>query len=152
MSPRTEIVGVMGALLTMALIIELVRRRKLRTSYSLIWLFVGASALVMVLWQDLPKFMAWLLGVSTPRTFLFLVGISFSLLILLEHSLTLSILWHQNKNLAQRIALLEWQLHNFKDEVEDSAPSVLSSFEQIHDAAPLQDEKTHSKEEVLEPL
>jgi hypothetical protein len=114
MSPRTIAVGVVASLLLLALIIELVRRRKLRIGYSLLWLFISLMLFALVLFRQPVAFVSQLLGVRLPSSFLFAAGIAFSLLILLEHSLTLTILWRQDKNLAQTQALLEWRVRQLE--------------------------------------
>ena len=48
MSPRTQLIGVVAIVLALVLIMELVRRRQLRTGYSLLWLFIGLVVLVLV--------------------------------------------------------------------------------------------------------
>lgn len=110
MSFRTQLIGLVGVLLTLAMVTELVRRQMLRTGYSLLWLFTGLLALILVLWNDLVRILADVMGMQSPRSLLFVAGIVFALLILLEHSLTLSSLWRQNKSMAQDLALLEWKV------------------------------------------
>lgn len=119
MSPRTVLIGTVASILLLAIIIELVRRRRLRIGYSLLWLFVGMVALVLVLFRGLVTFASQLMGIASPRSLLFTVGIAFAILILLEHSLTLTILWRQNKNLAQDQALLEWRVRQLEARLEE---------------------------------
>ena len=86
MSPRTQVIGIIGVMLALVLIVELVRRRKLRTAYSLLWMSTGAVVLVLVLSQYLVETLTQLLGVRSPGSMLFAAGILFALLILLEHN------------------------------------------------------------------
>jgi hypothetical protein len=118
MSLKTQLVGIVGVVLALVLIVELVRRRKLRTAYSLLWLFTGVVVLLLVLWSDLVEGLAQLLGVQSPGSMLFAAGILFALLILLEHSLALSILWYHKKCLAQETALLEWRIRQLEAQIE----------------------------------
>jgi hypothetical protein len=121
MSFKTQLVGIVGVVLALVLIVELVRRRKLRTAYSLLWLFTGFVVLLLVLWSDLVEGLAQLLGVRSPGSMLFAAGILFALLILLEHSLALSILWYHKKCLAQENALLEWRVRQIEAQIESLA-------------------------------
>jgi hypothetical protein len=123
MSLKTQLFGVVGVVLALVLIVELVRRRKLRTAYSLLWLFTGFVVLLLVLWSDLVEGLAQLLGVRSPGSMLFAAGILFALLILLEHSLALSILWYHKKCLAQENALLEWRIRQLEAQIERLAPA-----------------------------
>ena len=70
-------------------ILEMVRRRKLREEYSILWLFGSAVILVLSLKQG------WL------------VGILFILLILIHFSIAISKLHQMNKKMAQEIALMK---------------------------------------------
>lgn len=128
MSPRTQVIGVVGIVLALVLIVELVRRRKLRTAYSLLWLSTGCVVLLLAIWDNLVVTLAELLGVHSPGSMLFAAGILFALLILLEHSLTLSALWYQKKCLAQETALLEWRIRQLEAQIEGylvAAPAML---------------------------
>jgi hypothetical protein len=112
------VLGVVGVILALVFIVELVRRRKLRTAYSLLWLFTGAIVLLLVVSEALVLGLAELLGVHSPASMLFAAGILFSLLILLEHSLALSSLWYDKKRLAQENALLEWRIRQLEANVK----------------------------------
>jgi hypothetical protein len=118
MSPRTQLIGIIAIVLALVLIVELVRRRRLRTGYSLLWLFVGLLVLILAVWKDLVAGLAQFLGVQSPGSMLFAAGILFALLILLEHSLALSTLWYDNKSLTQEIALLEWRISQLEATLE----------------------------------
>jgi len=119
-SPRTQLIGIVSALALLIFVVELVRRRRLRIGYSLLWLLVGLSMLGLVLFQDVVIFLSSLIGLKSPRSLLFTAGIVFALLILLEHSLTLTILWRQDKSLAQEQALLEWRVRQLENLLHDS--------------------------------
>jgi hypothetical protein len=92
----------------MLVILELIRSRRLRERYALLWLASGVVLLVLSLWRNgLNTIAAWL-GVETyPPAVLFAVGVLFVLAVLLHYSTVISRLSDQNTILAQRIALLE---------------------------------------------
>ncbi len=133
MSTRTQVIGVLGALLMLVLIFELVRRGKLRTGYSLLWLFTGLVVFCLVFFDELAILLSQLLGIRSPRSLLFTAGIITALLILLEHSLTLTSLWRQNKNIAQDQALLDLQIRG----LEARLNTILSEFPTPSDELPL---------------
>jgi hypothetical protein len=124
------VIGVVLVGVALVLIVELVRRRKLRTAYALLWLFTGGVVLLLALWTDLVEGLAQLLGVRSPGSMLYAAGILFALLILLEHSLALSSLWYHKKCLAQENAILEWRIRQLEDQVRglsQASPLPLSS-------------------------
>ena len=88
-------------------ILEMVRRRKLREEYSILWLFGSAMILVLSLKQDWLVVLAHAVGIVYPPSFLFLVGILFILLILIHFSIAISKLHQMNKKMAQEIALMK---------------------------------------------
>ena len=88
-------------------ILEMVRRRKLREEYSILWLFGSSVILVLSLKQDWLIVLAHAVGVVYPPSFLFLIGILFILLILIHFSIAISKLHQMNKKMAQEIALMK---------------------------------------------
>ena len=88
-------------------ILEMVRRRKLREEYSILWLFGSAVFLVLSLRQDWLVGLAHAVGIVYPPSFLFLVGILFILVILIHFSIAISKLHQMNKKMAQEIALMK---------------------------------------------
>jgi len=88
-------------------ILEMVRRRKLREEYSILWLFGSAVILVLSLKKDWLDSLARAVGIVYPPSFLFLVGILFILLILIHFSIAISKRHQMNKKMAQEIALMK---------------------------------------------
>ena len=105
MQPRTQVIAILGILLFLLIILELVRSRRLRIGYSLVWLFTGLSGLILFASQDLLNWLGQLVGVSKPIYMLLTAGIAFNIFILLTNSITLTLLWRQDKNIAQELAL-----------------------------------------------
>jgi hypothetical protein len=101
-------IGASSALLLY--ILEMVRRRKLREEYSILWLFGSALILVLSLRQDWLVGIAHAVGIVYPPSFLFLVGILFILLILIHFSIAISKLHQMNKKMAQEMAMLKKRL------------------------------------------
>jgi hypothetical protein len=105
------IAGVVASLALIAVILELIRRRRLRERYALLWLLTGLVLLGLSAWRDGLNTIAGWVGVETyPPAVLFAIGTLFILLVLLHYSTVISKLADQNTVLAQRIALLEARL------------------------------------------
>ena len=107
-------VSVLGALASFALVVvvlELIRSRRLRERYALLWLATGLVLTALSAWRGGLNTIARWVGVSTyPPAVLFAVGILFILAVLLHYSTVISRLSDQNVVLAQRLALLEDEL------------------------------------------
>jgi hypothetical protein len=105
------IAGVVASLALIAVILELIRRRRLRERYALLWLLTGLVLLGLSAWRDGLNTIAGWAGVETyPPAVLFAIGTLFILLVLLHYSTVISKLADQNTVLAQRLALLEAEL------------------------------------------
>jgi hypothetical protein len=105
---RVSIVGVVASLLLLLIVLELVRGRRLKERYALLWIATGVVLLVLSAWRDALNTMAGWLGVTGyPPAVLFAVATLFVLLVLLHYSTVLSKLTDENVELAQRVALLE---------------------------------------------
>ena len=108
------IVSILGALASFALllvVLELIRTRRLRERYALLWLLTAVVLTVLSAWRGGLNTMADWVGVqSYPPAVLFAVGILFILAVLLHYSTVISRLSDQNVLLAQRLALLEQEV------------------------------------------
>jgi hypothetical protein len=105
---RVSIVGVVASVLLILVILELIRGRRLKERYALLWLATGVVLLVLSAWRGGLNTVAGWLGVTGyPPAVLFAVATLFILLVLLHYSTVLSKLTDDNVELAQRIALLE---------------------------------------------
>lgn len=88
------------------LLIELVRRRRLREEYAWLWLLTGAAMIALVSWPRLLAFVTHAIGAVTPLTTLLIFSLLFLLAIVVHYSVLISGLTIQVKNLTQEIALL----------------------------------------------
>lgn len=107
MTSHQEIFSLIAGFLILALIVALIRARKLREEYSWLWILTGVIIFVVVIWYDLLVFVTRLTGAMLPTTTLFILAILFLILINLFFSVKISSLADQIKNLAQEIALLK---------------------------------------------
>ena len=105
---KVSIAGAVASLLFLLVILELIRSRRLRERYALLWLASGVVLLALSLWRGGLNTIAGWLGVETyPPAVLFGVAVLFVLAVLLHYSTVISRLSDQNTILAQRLALLE---------------------------------------------
>jgi len=106
-----SIAGAIASFILVLVVLELIRSRRLRERYALLWLATGIVLTVLSAWRDGLNTIANWLGVrSYPPAVLFAVGILFIIAVLLHYSTVISRLSDQNVMLAQRLALLEQEL------------------------------------------
>jgi hypothetical protein len=108
---KISIAGAIASFLLVLIVLELIRSRRLRERYALLWLVTGIVLTALSAWRDgLNTIAAWFGVRSYPPAVLFAVGILFILAVLLHYSTVISRLSDQNVMLAQRLALLEAEL------------------------------------------
>ena len=115
-SMRASTVAALAALLLIGVVLELIRSRRLQERYALLWLLTGGVILVLAVWRGLLGIVSSAIGVHYPPSALFAVGAVFILVVLLHYSTVISKLAETNKVLAQRLALLEAELEEQRDE------------------------------------
>jgi len=129
---KVSLAATAASLLLLLVIFELIRSRRLRERYALLWLLTGLVLLALSAWRGGLNTIAGWVGVETyPPAVLFAVALLFVLAVLLHYSTVLSKVTDQNVILAQRVALLELELREASSPAsrpaEDAAPAAQSS-------------------------
>lgn len=102
-----KIFAILVSLFFLVLIVELVRRRKLREEYSFLWIITGFIMLILTIRYDLLLFLTKLIGAVLPTTTLFIFAILFLVLISLHFSIKISSLTDKVIKLTQELAILK---------------------------------------------
>jgi hypothetical protein len=113
---KVSLAATAASLVLVLVVFELIRSRRLRERYALLWLLTGMVLVVLSAWRGGLNTIAGWLGVrGYPPAVLFAVGLLFVILVLLHYSTVISRLSDQNVILAQRLALLETKLEERGD-------------------------------------
>ena len=119
---KISIAASVASLLLLLVVFELIRGRRLKERYALLWIVTGLVLLVLSAWRGGLNTIAGWMGVSTyPPAILFAVATLFVIVVLLQYSTALSRLADQNTLLAQRVALLEERLAKVGDRAGERA-------------------------------
>lgn len=110
MVDRAMIFGLAASAAALLFILELVRQRRLREDYSLLWLATAIVLLVLSVSRPLLDVLASAMGIFYPPSALFVVAMIFVLFILLHFSTVITRLSQENKDIAQQVALLRYEL------------------------------------------
>lgn len=110
MIDRAMVFGLGASAIALVLVLELVRQRKLKEEYSLLWLATGGALIILSISRPLLDTLAAVVGIYYPPSALFLVAMIFVLFILLYFSMVLTRLAKENKEIAQQMAILRWDL------------------------------------------
>jgi len=92
----------------------LVRERRLREKYALLWLSTSILLVLLTVSRRVLEVAALSIGIYYPPSLLFLVGLLFLILVVIGHSVTLSRLSDSNHQLAQEVALLRKQVEDLQ--------------------------------------
>ena len=111
-----SIAASIASVLLILVVLELIRSRRLRERYALLWLLTGVVLLALSLWRSGLNTIAGWLGVGTyPPAILFAAAVLFIILVLLHYSTVLSRLTDENVVLAQRLGLLDERLRRLEE-------------------------------------
>ncbi len=110
MLDRTILIALCGAFALLISVLELVRRRRLREQYSILWLLTSLVVLVLASNRTLLDLLAQAMKIAYPPSALFVIGFGFLLLITLHFSTVISRLTRENESLAQEMAILRQQV------------------------------------------
>jgi hypothetical protein len=114
---RIQLLALVASVLVIVFIVGLIRQRKLREEYSIMWFIASLVLVIFAAWRNLLDLIASLVGVYYAPAVLLLVGLFFGVLMFLHVTVIISKHSNQTKALSQKIALLEERLERFrKDE------------------------------------
>ena len=106
MTLHQRIFAALCGLALFGLIVELVRRRRLKEEFSLLWLATGAGVVVLAVWHELAEWLARAIGAVLPVNALFFFGLLFLILINLHLAVKVSRVSDRLKDLTQEVVLL----------------------------------------------
>jgi hypothetical protein len=122
-SDKTQIIAVTASILLIIFIFTLIRKRRLKEEYSLLWLFFGFVFLFLSSWKGSVDFIADLIGIAYSPAALLLVLIIGIFFIMVEFSMIISKLTDLNKNLAQDVGILKEELESLKKQIDKGGVS-----------------------------
>jgi len=109
MTVKQQIFSILVSLTVFFFTIDLVRKKRLREEYSLLWLGTSVLMLVLIIRYDWLLALTNLIGAVLPTTTLFLGSILFLVLLAVQFSMKISKLSNQVKDLVQENALLRYE-------------------------------------------
>ena len=105
-STNLRILAIAGSLALLVFIVELVRRRRLKEEYSVLWVTTSLALLLLAIWVGLLRDLAHLIGAGSQASALYFFGIIFIVFLLLHFSVRVSNLERRVVVLLQEVALL----------------------------------------------
>ncbi len=116
MSFLTNLLAAIPALVLLVAVLELVRRRRLREKYALLWILTAVVLLVLSLWRGIADSIAITIGIAYGPAVIFAIAGFFFIVVLLHYSTVISALTDRTAVLAQQLALVEQRLRKLEEE------------------------------------
>jgi hypothetical protein len=120
----TYIFGVVSALVSLAVVIEMLRRRRLRERHAVWWLIAGILALVAGVFPGTLTWAANLIGVAVPLNLVFFVSVAVLFLVCIQHSSELTALEAKTRILAENSTLQAMRIEELEKRVNASLPPI----------------------------
>ena len=102
----TQYIAIAASMGLFVYISYLVRNKRIKEEYSLLWLLFSAIFIFFSIWRDGLEYFAKLVGIAYPPAALFIILLLAIFLILIEFSRIISRLTDRNISLAQELAIL----------------------------------------------
>jgi hypothetical protein len=110
-----------------AFLVVLLRTRRLREKYAIIWIIVGLGILVLGAFPGTVGALARAVGVETPSNLLFAIALIVLLLVCIQLSVEITSLEEESRALVEEVALLRFDVERVSRDLRagtGSSPSV----------------------------
>jgi hypothetical protein len=111
-----QLFAALASVALLGVVIELIRARKLRERYALLWLGTAGVILIFAVWRSGLHQLSQSLGIAYPPNALFALAMLFVIVLLLHYSTVISKLSDRSTMLTQRLALMEERLRELEEE------------------------------------
>jgi len=111
---QVQYIAIAFSLILFFVILFLIRKRRIKEEYSLMWLLFSLVFIVFALWRKGLDVVSGFLGIAYPPAAMLLILLMAIFLIMIEFSMIISKLADKNKNLAQEIGLLYHETEKLK--------------------------------------
>lgn len=114
MSIASYIFGIVAALFTLVVVIEMLRRRQLRERHAIWWVVAGLLALTVGIFPGILEWAATVVGVDLPTNLVFFVSIAVLFLVCIQHSSELTELESKTRALVEMSALQDLRIRDLE--------------------------------------
>jgi len=109
-----QYIAIVASIILFVFILYLVRTKKIRIEYSLLWLFFSFVFILISFWRDGLNVISFTIGIAYPPIAFLLILVICIFLILIQFSVVISGQKEINKNLSQEVALLKNIIENLQ--------------------------------------
>ena len=126
-----QLFAALASVVLLGIVIELIRARKLRERYALLWLGTAGVILLFAVWRSGLHELSRSLGIAYPPNALFALAMLFVIVLLLHYSTVISKLSDRSTTLTQRLALMEQRLLELEGEPRPELRDVSRDTEPV---------------------
>lgn len=108
------VLGIVAALFTFGIVIEMLRRRRLRERHAGWWLIAGFLAVIISVFPRVLEAAASAIGFEVPVNLVFFVSLFILFLVALQHSSELTKLEAHNRAIVERLVVLELKVEEME--------------------------------------
>lgn len=123
---RSTLFFLIVAIVILLFLFSLVRSRKLREKYVLLWMAVGLMVIVLTVYPPLLKWLADISGIALASNLLFLLSILLLLGVTLHLTLEISRSEDRTRTLAENVAILNLQMKNLEEKLQESGSELVA--------------------------
>lgn len=109
---QQQIFSLFVSVFVFVVVIDLIKKRRLREEYSVLWLATSVLMFVLILRFNWLVSLTYLIGATTTTTTLFLFALIFLVLLSMQFCIKISRLTDQVKNLCQENALMKLEIES----------------------------------------
>jgi hypothetical protein len=122
MSIASYVFGILAALFTLVVVIEMLRRRQLRERHAIWWVVAGLLALTVGIFPGILEWAATVVGVDLPTNLVFFVSIAVLFLVCIQHSSELTELESKTRALVEMSALQDLRIRDLEALASSKGP------------------------------
>lgn len=137
MTVTAYILGIVAALLTLGVVIEMMRRKRMRERHAIWWLLAGVLALIIGIFPGILDWAAGILGIGAPVNLVFFVSIAVLFLVCIQHSSELTTLEDKTRTLAEEVVLLRLRINELDAKLTGVGAAATDADEQAGQPHPL---------------
>ncbi|MGC4109751.1 MAG: DUF2304 domain-containing protein [Nocardioides sp.] len=126
---QQTVFALVAAFVAVGLVFEMLRRRRLREKYAVIWILIGAAILIFAIWPGLLTTLSRAVGIDTPSNLLFVLSLAVSFFVALQLSSEVGDLEEETRTLAEEVGLLRMRLDELRDGAGDDGAGAQAGGE-----------------------
>lgn len=115
---RIQYIAIVGSALLIIFALYLIKKKRLKEEYSLLWLFFGLLFLTISIWKDALDWVADLVGIAYPPAALFLILIMAVFVIMIEFSIIISRQSNWIRTMGQDVGIMKNEIEQLKKKLD----------------------------------